>query len=589
MSGVPPSGGTVVKPPKGVAPKPVLKHSPCGYRDLLAAGFLAVTAFLLFRPAVGYEFLNYDDRGYVSANASVLGGLSWKGLKYAVTTGDVGSWAPLTWLSYLVDTTLFGANASAYHATSIVLHIAAGVALFFALRSLLKSFWSPFILAALFLIHPLRTDSVVWIAERKDVLCALFWALGLWAYSCYGQRPGPGRWSLVFLCFLCGLMSKFMMVTFPFVLLLLDFWPLARGGRDWPGLRARAWPLVREKIPFFAAGAGVFWLTARALARADSLNPAWTDLGGKILRVPENYLFYMEKILWPVRRSILYPLTEVNASWTAFCAVILAGATLVAIWKMWRMPWLLVGWLWFLGVLVPVAGFVTFNHFFVADRYAYIPSIGLTLAGVVSLERLSGTVTFRRAVFGVLAAVALALCFAATRADLPRWKNSMSLFDAALGIGPHFVAYNSRAMALMDLRQPERALEDFTAAIALQPNLPEAFTGRATAWMALGNYDEAVKDCDRALQLAPGWANIHNNRGNAYSRKGDLRQALADYDDALRLSPGNPLYYNNRAAAFYDLKEYAKARADLERCRQLGGKPHPGLVEALDHAPAPPP
>jgi Tfp pilus assembly protein PilF len=583
-----PLAGKLVKPPEGGAPRPVPKHSPGGYQDLLAAGFLAVMAFLLFRPAVGYEFLNYDDVGYVSANASVLGGLSWKGLKYAVTTGDVGSWAPLTWISYLAGTTLFGTNASAYHATSIVLHIAAGVALFFALRSLLKSFWSPFILAAFFLIHPLRTDSVVWIAERKDVLCALFWALGLWAYSAYGQRPSPGRWTLVFLCFLCGLMSKFMMATFPFVLLLLDFWPLARAGQDWPGLRARVWPLVREKIPFFAAGAGGFWLTSRALAREDSLNPAWTDLGGKILRVPEDYFFYIEKIFWPVRRSILYPLTKVIPSWAAFCAVILAGVTLVAIWKMWRMPWLLVGWLWFLGVLVPVAGFVTFSHFFVADRYAYIPSIGLTLAVVVSLERFSKTGTFRRTACGILAAVALAVCFAATRADLPRWKSSLSLFDAALAIGPHYVAYNSRAMALMDLGEARRALDDFNAAIALQPGLSEAFTGRATAWMALGNYDEAVKDCDRALLLTPGRANIYNNRGNAYSRKGELHEALADYDQALKFSPNNPLYYNNRAAAFYDLKEYAKAKADLEKCRQLGGKPHSGLVEALEHEPGPP-
>lgn len=547
----------------------------------LTALLLAVATFALFSPAIGYEFLNYDDDLYVYNNAAVQAGLSPAGVAYAFTSRDVGTWAPLTWLSYQADTTLLGARASSYHFTNILLHTAAGVALFFALVLLLRRYWASVLVAGIFLLHPLRTESVVWIAERKDVVFALFWALGLWAYAGYSRRSNAARWALVFLCFLGGMMSKFMMATFPFVLLLLDFWPLNRAGENVVNWRARVWPLVREKIPFFLA-VGVFHrFTVSALDTTEALQVTGPDIGGRLARVVENYSFYLGKIFWPAARSLLYPLHDVSLLAVAGGVVLLLGLTGITMWQMRRQPWLLVGWLWFLGALVPVIGFVQFGHFFVADRYAYIPSVGLALALAVGLEHWAGRFSASRKIMAAVTAVVLAGCAGATHFDLPRWQNSLALYDAALAVGPHRTAYHNRGTTLLRLGQPARALADFNAALRLHPDYASALNNRASVWMELGNLDAALADCSAALRANPAFADAFNNRGNVHSRRGEPEQAVADYDCAIKLNPAAPLYYNNRAAAWFEQKQFARAQADLQRCRELGGQPHPGLVAAL--------
>ena len=554
---------------------------PPGKTTALTALLLAAVTFALFSPAIGYDFLNYDDDLYVYDNAAVRAGLNPAGLTYAFTSCAAGTWAPLTWLSYEVDSTLLGVRASSYHTTNILLHVAAGIVLFFALLALLRTYWPSLLVAGLFLLHPLRTESVVWIAERKDVLFAFFWALGLLAYAGYMRRPNAARWTLVFLCFLGGMMSKFMMATFPCVLLLVDFWPLNRAGGNAASLRARLWPLVREKIPFFLAAAIFHQLTVRALHTTEALQTTAPDFTARLARVVENYGFYLGKIFWPAARSVLYPLHDVSGLTTILLTALFAGLTGGAMWRARRQPWLLVGWLWFLGALVPVIGFVTFGHFFVADRYTYIPSVGLTLALAVALERWAGRFAAPAKIMAAVTAVVLAGCAVATHFDLPRWQNSLALYDAALQVGPHRTAYNNRGTTLLWLGQPARALADFSAAIRLQPDYAGALNNRASAWMELGNLDAALADCSAALRTNPNFADAFNNRGNAHSRRGESAQAVADFDRAIALNPAAPLYFNNRAAAFFDQKQFARAQADLAQCRRLGGQPHPGLVQAV--------
>ncbi len=553
------------------------------------AFLLGALTLAVFSPAFRYDFLNYDDDLYVSNNRAVQHGLDAAGWHYALTSGDAGTWAPVTWLSYELDTTLLGARASSYHATNVLLHVAAGLVLFFALRRMLKSDWAATVIAGIFLLHPLRTESVAWIAERKDILCALFWAAGLLAYWLYAQKPGLARWALVFLCLLGGLMSKMMMVTFPFVLLLLDVWPLKRAAGFPPALRGAAgefqisnWrSLLVEKIPFFLASFLCVYVTSRALNAVGTLAPAGGQVLEKLLRVPENYVFYLGKIFWPVNLSVIYPTEKVTLSAALSGGLLLGVITLAAAWQLRRRPWLLVGWLWFLGTLVPVAGFVTFGHFYVGDRYTYLPSIGLTLAVVMTLENFSRRFETARWIGGV---AVLALCALATRADLPRWQNNLTLYDAALRVGPHYVTYNNRGMAWFKSGDAPRAMADFDAALQLKPDYATALGNRGGLRADFGDPHAAIADCTAAIKGDPRLADAWSNRGNAYNRLGEPSKALADYDQAIKLNPGQAMYYNNRAAAYFLLKQFPQAGADLEQCRALGGQPQPGLVRDLEAA-----
>jgi protein O-mannosyl-transferase len=549
-------------------------------KTILIAALLAALTFAVFSPAVGYGFLNFDDGAYVYENPQVLKGLSGPGLQYAFTTRDIGTWAPLTWISYELDTTISGFRARSYHTTNILLHALAGALLFAVLQRMRLSLWASITVAVIFLVHPLRSESVAWIAERKDVLCAFFWMVGLLAYTFYAQKPTGGRWALVFLSFVGGLMSKMMMVTFPFVLLLLDFWPMHRTFFAEAGARRRMAFLILEKTPFLLAGLVVTFVTNAALRDRGALNPAGAG-SAEFLRVPENYIFYVQKIFWPARLSILYPLEEIEGRTVALCALLLAAVTFLAVWQIRKMPSFLVGWLWFLGTLVPVIGFVPFGDFNVADRYSYIPSIGLLLASVGAVENLLGR--FQVARWLGSGAIALA-CGVATVMDLPRWHDSITLYNAALRVGPHYVAYNNRGTALFRAGQLEPALKDFDRAVRLKPVFAQARNNRGAVLSDLGRYEEAIREFNKAIEQDPSFAAAYDNRGNAYLRLGKGEEALREYDHSIKLQPTVAVYYNNRAAAYFELRRYTEATADIERCRHLGGEPHSGLVQALAEA-----
>jgi len=613
-------------------------------RPWLIAFLLGAVTLAIFSSAIGFDFINYDDNAYVYENPMVLHGISGDGLVYALTTADGGSWGPLTWLSLQLDSTLLGPRASSYHATNIILHVAAGMFLFFALRRMLKSLWAATLVTGIFLLHPLRTESVVWVTERKDVLFGLFWAAGLLAYSRYVEKPGPARSILVLACFLLGSMSKMMMVTFPFVLLLLDIWPLNRLTLDLAGMRAKAWPLIREKIPLFIVIVPVVFLNNWAAKDAKTTGEFGLGFCSRLLRVSENYLFYVEKFFWPANRTIIYPNERIDLAVVISGGLLLLAVSLFTVWRARQQPGLLVGWLWFVGTLAPVIGFITFGSFYVADRYSYIPSIGLSLALVVGLEPL---VRRMPRLQWTIALVILGAC-----ADLPRWKNSLTLYNAALAVGPHQIVYNNRGAALLKAGKPAEALEDFEAAIKMKPDSAGAYANRGMALLGLGKSDEAIEACDHALTLDaksvvaynsrgaaflkkgdtahaladfneaiklkpeyamalsnrgstytelgnldaaiqdfdkaiycdPTYPDAWVNRGNAYNRLGNVKHALDDYDQAIELKPEDAMYYNNRAAAYFGLQQYAEAKADLDKCRELGGTPHPGLVQALEQA-----
>ena len=531
-------------------------------RPWLIALLLGAVTLAIFSSAIGFDFLNYDDNAYVYENPAVLHGISGDGLVYALTTGDNATWAPVTWLSFELDSTVLGTRPSSYHTTNVILHVAAGMFLFFALSRVLKSLWAATLITGIFLLHPLRTESVAWIAERKDVLFGLFWAAGLLAYSRYVEKPGPARSVLVLVCFVLGAMSKMMMVTFPFVLLLLDIWPFNRVTLDLPGLRTKAWPLIREKIPLFVLMGLVVFLNSRALNKTQTLDELGTNISSRLLRVPENYLFYVEKFFWPANRSIIYANEKIHTGVVISGVLLLLAVSLFTVWKARKQPGLLVGWLWFVGTLVPVIGFITFGSFYVADRYSYIPSIGLSLALVVGLEPLvRRTPRFQWAI----ALIIMVACAVGTSADLPRWKNSLTLYDAALAVGPHHLVYNNRGAALLQMGKPAEALEDFDAAIKMKPDYADAYGNRGMALLGLGKLDEAIEACDRALALDAKSVVAYNCRGAVFLKKGDTEHAMMDFNAAIMMNPRYATALSNRASIYLDQGNVDAAIQDCDK------------------------
>lgn len=581
----------------------------------LVASLIGLGTLALFWPATHFEFLNLDDDLYVHANSHVKDGLTVRGLTYALTTTDGGNWMPLTWLSYLVDAQLWGIRASGFHATNILLHAAAAVLLFLALRRMTQALWPSAFAAALFALHPLRLESVVWVAERKDVLSGGVFMLTLLAYARYAARPSRARMAETLVCLSLGLMAKPMLVTVPFLLLLLDVWPLRRMEPEWSVMKRKLPGLLREKILLFAVSLVFVVVTWRAQTAAGAITTPAEGAESKILRLADNYGFYLRKFFWPDALNVLYPGIPVSAA-RSFAVILSMIAVSFAVWR-WRrhQPWLLVGWLWFVGLLVPVIGFVPIGSTWVADRYSYLPGIGLAVLGAWTLQTWSNRKTASIASAAIAMFLLSALAFA-TMNGLPRWQNSINLFNDSVGRGEHPGAHHNLGVALMDQGDPAAALPHFTRALEFSPRMAETFYNRGNARRALGEAEAAHSDYTRALELKPAYAEAFNNRGSlfaaagqwenalgdftqaikvranysealanrghVYLELGKFAEAITDYSRALVLQPDFAAAFHDRAVARYQMKDYRGAWEDIRQCRRLGATPSPELLRRLE-------
>jgi protein O-mannosyl-transferase len=504
----------------------------------LIALLLAAATFALFSPAIGYDFINYDDNLYVFENSRVLHGLSWAGLVYGFHTIDGASWMPATWFSYMLDTSLFGTKPAGYHLTNILLHSASAGLLFLALQRMTRRSWPAAVVAALFACHPQRLESVAWIAERKDVLSVFFWMLGLLAYAHHAEQPGPRRMMWVAVCLILGVMAKPMVVTFPLVLLLLDFWPLNRLGGSIAELRARAWPLIKEKIPLLMICAAVAAVTVWSQGNQGGIMPVHFSWYLKFFRVIENTSFYCQTFFAPTGLAILYRTEKLDYLLIALAGLALVAISLLALRQAWRWPWLAVGWYWFLFTLAPVAGFFRIGEITVADRYSYLPSVGLALALVFSAAEIAVRWPRIRPVLTGALAGWIFFCALTTWADLPRWRNTFTIFESAYRNGAHFIACDQFG-SLLYARQ---------------------------------EYQQSLTVCNRGLEENPQFASLYNTRGGDYYMLGDLDHALADFNRAIAVNPAfSPPYYG-RALVHIQRKQFAEARADAQSYRQHGGQ-----------------
>ncbi len=546
-------------------------------RRWVMAGVLFLLTFSVYARAIGHDFINYDDPLYVTDNAWVRRGLSLPGLGWALRTFHTGNWHPLTWLSHQLDASLFGLRPAGHHLVSLLLHASSAAALFLVLEAMTGFAWRSFVVAALFAVHPLRVESVAWVAERKDVLAGLGWMLAMGAHVFHARRPGWRRYLPVFVFMALGLAAKPMLVTLPFVLLLLDFWPL---GRWRPGSRLAA---LTEKFPLLllSLASGLVTYAAQKSGGAVNIMESF-HLPVRLSNALLAYVRYILKTAWPAGLSIFYrPLgMSVPAAWTWGAAAMLAAATALAVITLGRRPFLAVGWFWYLGALVPVIGLVQVGGQSMADRYTYLPQIGLLLAAVWLLagaaekpgrlpSRLAPAISFT-----VIAALS-----AAAWVQAGYWRDSLTLFQHAIRIDAgNFVAYNNAGTYYASIHDDAEAAGYFREALRLNPSYQSHYN-LAGVLARLGRTDEAIANFRRAIDLKPGFAPAHGNLALALAAAGRYEEAAGQLELARALDPRAPIVHYNLGMVAAARGRLGEAEAAYRRALELD----PAWPEAVNN------
>ena len=516
-------------------------------RTTAAALLLAALTVGLFLPAVDHGFIVFDDDAYVTENPRVLGGLTRDGLVWAFSeTSRAGNWHPLTWLSHMLDVQLFGLDARGHHLANILFHAAGSVVLFLLLRSLTGDGGRSLLVAFLFAAHPLHVESVAWVAERKDVLSAFLWLLTMAAYLRYLRRPGPGRYAAVTLIFALGLMAKPMLVTLPLVLLVLDWWPLgrlgsrseAKSGMDGNRGTSPLLPWV-EKAPLLlmSLGSAVLAYHAQQSTGAVDLGGGF-PLGTRVANALVAAAVYLRKMVFPVDLAVFYPHPGSGLAawkWLAAALFLLLCSLGVAAARR-RRPCLAFGWLWYLVTLLPVAGLVQVGYQAMADRYTYLPLVGIFVAIAWGLP--DTRAGFPRAARLAVVGVTVAACLLLTRRQLATWRDSETLFTHALTVTDgNWMAHNVVGNALLDRGDPAAAERHYLAAVTIRPDYEIALYNLGNSRLGQGKRSEAIEAYRRALRVNPAAARSWNNLGSALLLSGDAPEAIACYERALALDP----------------------------------------------------
>ena len=623
---------------------------------------LPATAFMVFWQLNRCDFINYDDPAYVTENIHIRNGMTTEAVRWAFTTGYASNWHPVTWMSHMLDVQLFGLNPRGHHLTNLLLHIANTLLLFFVFNRMTKAPWKSTFVAALFALHPLHVESVAWVAERKDVLSTFFWMLTIVAYIHYVAHRRLHNYLSVLIFFGLGLMAKPMVVTLPFVLLLLDYWPLGRlqgagsgehgaGSAKQTSSRAQEplsankrksrkkltdqsiappsvpvtpevfspgprhpgsvqsgasvpssppsflrppssvnthhssfiihhssalRPLLLEKIPLFALAAFSCIVTFIAQQKGGAVKSIEVfPFSVRIANALVSYVIYIEQTLWPHNLAVFYPHPGLWPLWRVLgSGLLLIGVTFIAIWKARRVPCLAFGWLWFTGTLVPVIGIVQVGRQALADRYTYIPLIGLFIMAAWGIPELlkkwRATHLSRKEKLFASSALVLISLFIVTWVQVGYWRDSLILYDHALRVtGPNDTIHYSRGLAYATLGDYRQAIEDYDEAIAINPEAAEAYNNRGGVYSKLGNNRQAISDYDRAIQIYPKSIIAYYNRGEAYGKLGNYRQAISDYDRAIEIDPQDAEIYNNRGLAYGELGDQKQAVSDYDRAMEI--------------------
>ena len=539
---------------------------------------LVIIVWIAFGQTIGHGFINYDDLEYVTENAYVLNGLSWAGVKWAFTSANVGYAHPVTWLSHQLDGQLHGAWAGGHHLTSLVIHTINSLLLFFLFRKFTRALWPSAFVAALFAIHPLHVESVAWIAERKDVLSGFFFLLMLHAYTAYAARPQVSRYLLALGLFILGILSKPMLVTVPCLLLLLDYWPLRR--MTFPAGRYSLGRLILEKIPFALVSVSWSLLTFFLQKGTGATAQAHLGMARRISNALFSYTIYVWNTFWPRDLALFYPYPRALATGVVMVsAVFLILVSVLCLVKRRSSPYLLVGWFWYLGMLVPVIGLIQVGEQSRADRYMYLPQIGLFLFitwGAIELFGKWRRGRERLAIMAVVSVMALtALCYV----QASYWQNSETLWNHSLAVtSNNHIAENNLGNELMQKGRLDEAMIHLRKALEIYADYPEANNNLGYALASKGKWNEAIASYQAAMRTRPNYPKAHNNLAISFAETGKTDEAIAQFNEALRIDENYQEAHYNLAALFLQLGRRDDAVSHLREALRL--KPNDAEVKA---------
>ncbi len=517
------------------------------YQYSLICLLLVIATLVVYWPVKDFEFIDYDDNEYVSENSYIKEGVTLEGVIWSLTADHSANWHPITWLSHMLDVQIFGMDAGWHHLTSLAFHIANILLLFHVLLKMTGNLWQSGFVAALFALHPLQVESVAWVAERKNVLSTFFWMLTLWTYAGYTKQPGYGRYLIALFVFTLGLMAKPMLVTLPFILLLMDYWPLDRlkllhsNRKDHiVSQKSAVLHLFLEKIPFLLLSMIVCIITIsvqqqwQAVASFDEF-----PLSLRVSNALISYIRYIGLMIWPFHNAIIYPYPGSVAIWQTIGSVaLLIGLSAIAIRTRRKFPYITVGWLWYIGTLVPVIGLVQVGKQAMADRYTYIPIIGILIILAWGVPALISRRRRFRIMLGAFAVILLSGFMVLTRVQLSYWKNEVILFKHAVNVTENnWFAHNHLGIYLKRRGNLEEAISHYSKALRIKPDNAILHNNMGNALVARDRLKAAAFHYYEAIRLNPGYASAHNNLGIVLERQGRLDEAGTHFRKALQIEP----------------------------------------------------
>jgi tetratricopeptide (TPR) repeat protein len=574
-----------------------MKQTSAKLSVVLIYVFLVLVVVAAYEPLRHNDFITYDDPVYVTQNPHITGGIGWQSIRWAFTNTHFYMWHPLTSLSHMLDCELFGLKPFGHHLTSLLIHIVNTLLLFWILKKTTGSLWPSAFAAAVFGLHPLQVESVVWAAERKTVISGLFWMLTIAAYIHYAARPCTGRYLLVFFVFALCIMTKPVVVTLPFVLLLLDYWPLSRikdGSKVMEKRQSAAISyqpsslrkLIIEKIPLFGLSVLLSVITFVVQQKGGSvLEMERLSFKWRIANALVSYIRYLEKMVYPQDLAIFYPHpANTLPPWEAVVSVIvLAAVSAAVIYGAWRHRYLVTGWLWYLGTLVPVLGLIQSGSQAMADRYAYLPLIGICIMLAWGADEIIGRWQYRKIAPGISAAILCAAMIILTRTQISYWKDNLTLFTHALAVTrDNSIMLNSLGCALFENNQDNEAIEKFNRALRINPKFSVARCNLAKVFLKQGKISEAIASFNEALRVNPDLPDVYN-LGAAYAKSGRPEPAISNYNKALGLNPDYPEAHYGLALILTEQGRYDSAIEHFKKALQT--KPNwPEVYDKLGQA-----
>ena len=545
--------------------------------DVLICLFLVIATLAVYWQISYHEFVNFDDSSYILQNKQVQKGLTLESISWAFSFNDIAYWHPLTWISHMLDCQIYGLIPGMHHRTSLIFHIVNSILLFFVLQKMTGALWRSAFVAALFAMHPLNVESVAWVAERKNVLSAFFWMLTMLAYVHYTTRPSLYRYLLALLLLMFGLMAKPMLVTLPFVLLLLDYWPFERFRHEPP------FNLILEKIPFFALSAVSVYISSLSvkyygIVVSTELVPMQLRIANALL----SYVKYIEKMIWPKNLAIFYPFPDTLPIWQILGAgLFLASISFLVLLNLRKKPYLCMGWLWFLGTLIPVIGLKQAGLWpAMADRWAYVPLVGIFIILSWGGSDLLKKWTHKNVMSAILAIAVLLALTVLSFMQASHWKNSITLFENAIKVTENnCMAHNNLGIALLGKGELNKAIFHYKKALNIKPDISEAIKNLGVALTEKGNFKEAAQYFSKALVINPEDWDSYYKLGGVLAKRGKFNEAIRHLEEVIKINPGYAPVYNEIGIIFAQKGKLQKSNDFFSKAIQL----EPDCKEARDN------